>query len=184
LRTLALAEKAVSIDNDLPQAWWALAYAQLHLHHYERAIEAITQALAVRPNYADGYAILALAHIYQGDAAEGIKMIRQAMRLNPEYPAQYLSVLGQAHYYLGDYESASSTLRSTIDKNFSLITAHIMLIATLSKSGSYEEANWTTGQLLTLSPGFSLQDVGRIFPLKDSRQLQDIIEQLRRAGLS
>ena len=183
LKTLALAEKAVSIDDDLPQAWWALAYARLHLHHYDQAIKAITQALAVRPNYADGYAFLALAHIYQGDAAEGMKMIRKAMRLNPDYPAQYLSVLGQAHYSLGDYESASSTLRSAIDKNFSLITAHIMLTATLSKSGSSEEASWTAGQLLTLSPGFGLQDVGRIFPLKDKPQLDDIIEQLRLAGL-
>lgn len=184
LKTLALAEKSVAIDDDLPQAYWALAYAQLHLHRYDQAKETITQALAVSPNYADGYAILALIHIYQGDAAEGIKMIRQAMRLNTNYPAQYLSVLGQAHYYLGEYESASSTLRSAIEKNFSLITAHIMLTATLNKSGSDEEASWTAGQLLSLSPEFKLQDVGRIFPLKDNSRLQDIVEQLRIAGLS
>ena len=184
LKTLALAEKSVAIDDNLPQAYWALAYAQLHLHRYDQAKETITQALAVSPNYADGYAILALIHIYQGDAAEGIKMIRQAMRLNTNYPAQYLSVLGQAHYYLGEYESASSTLRSAIEKNFSLITAHIMLTATLSKSGSDEEASWTAGQLLSLSPEFKLQDVGRIFPLKDNSKLQDIVEQLRIAGLS
>lgn len=184
LKTLALAEKSVAIDDDLPQAYWALAYAQLHLHRYDQAKETITQALAVSPNYADGYAILALIHIYQDDAAEGIKMIRQAMRLNTNYPAQYLSVLGQAHYYLGEYESASSTLRSAIEKNFSLITAHIMLTATLSKSGSDEEASWTAGQLLSLSPEFKLQDVGRIFPLKDNSRLQDIVEQLRIAGLS
>ena len=184
LKTLALAEKSVAIDDNLPQAYWALAYAQLHLHRYDQAKETITQALAVRPNYADGYAILALIYIYQGDAAEGIKLIRQAMRLNTNYPAQYLSVLGQAHYYLGEYESASSMLRNAIEKNFSLITAHIMLTATLSKSGSDEEASWTAGQLLSLSPEFKLQDVGRIFPLKDNSQLQDIIEQLRIAGLS
>jgi TolB-like protein/DNA-binding winged helix-turn-helix (wHTH) protein/Tfp pilus assembly protein PilF len=184
LKTLSLAEKSVAIDDNLPQAYWALAYAQLHLHRYQQAKETITQALTVSPNYADGYAILALIHLYQGEAAEGIKMIRHAMRLNINYPAQYLSVLGQAYYYLGEFESASSTLSSAIEKNFSLITAHIMLTATLSRSGSNEEASWTAGQLLSLSPEFKLKDVGRIFPLKDNSQLQDIVAQLRSAGLS
>jgi len=183
LKTLALAEKAVSIDDRLPQAYWALAYAQLNLHRYQQARESVARSLSVRPNYADGYAILALIDIYSGDAAEGIKMIRQAMSLNPDYPAQYLTVLGQANYYLGDYDSALSIFRDAIDKNFSLLTAHIMLTTTLSRLGMTDEAAWTAAQLHSLSPEFSLQNVSRIFPLKNEKQLQDIVEQLSKAGI-
>ena len=183
LKTLALAEKAVSIDDRLPQAYWALAYAQLNLHRYEQARESVARSLSVRPNYADGYAIQALIDIYSGDAAQGMKMIRQAMSLNPDYPAQYLSVLGQANYYLGDYDSALSILRDAIDKNFSLLTAHIMLTATLSQSGMTDEAAWTAAQLHSLWPEFSLKDVSRIFPLKDEKQHQGIVEQLSKAGI-
>lgn len=182
-KTLSLAKKAVAIDDTLPQAHWALAYAQLHLHRYELAIEAIRPALSVNPNYADGYAILALIYIYQGEPAQGLKMIRQAMRLNPNYPAQYISVMGQAHYYLGDFDIAALALRDAIDKNFSLLTAHIMLTATLSKSGLLEEASWSAAQLHTIAPQFNLQDVARIFPLKESERLNDIIVQLRKSGL-
>ena len=103
LQTLKLAEKAVAIDNSLPQAYWSLAYAQLHLHRYDQAIASINESFKVRPGYADGYAILALIHIYRGDADQGMNMIRQAMRLNPDYPAQYISVMGQAYYYQGDF---------------------------------------------------------------------------------
>lgn len=183
LKTLALAEKAVSIDNTLPQAYWALTYAQLQLHRYDQARETIAYSLSVLPNYADGYAILALIEIYSGNPAQGLKMIRQAMSLNPDYPAQYLSVLGQAYYYLGDYESALSTFHDAIDKNFSLLTAQIMLTATLSHSGMSEEANWAAAQLQSLSPGFSLKDVARVFPIRDEIQQQDIIEQLAKAGI-
>jgi TolB-like protein/DNA-binding winged helix-turn-helix (wHTH) protein len=182
-KTLALAKKAISIDERLPQAYWALAYAQLHLHRYQQAIDAIKQALSVKPDYADGYAILALTHIYQSDAEQGIKMIRLAMRLNSNYPAQYLSVLGQGYYYLGEYKNAEDTLRSAIDKNFNLLTAHIMLTASLSKLGMQEEASWSAGQLLTLSPGFTVNDTGRIFPLKDINIQEDVIAQLSMAGI-
>ncbi len=183
IQTLTLAEQAVEIDSRLPQAYWSLAYAQLHLHRYEQAIESINRALQVQPTYADGYAILALIYIYQGDATQGLTMIRQAMRLNPDYPAQYISVLGQAYYYLGDFESAATVLRQAIDKNFGLITAHIMLTATLSQLGQQDESSWTAGQLRTTSPEFSMTDVARIFPISNETQLQAIIEQLRMAGL-
>jgi TolB-like protein/DNA-binding winged helix-turn-helix (wHTH) protein len=184
LQTLKLAEKAVTIDNSLPQAYWSLAYAQLHLHRYEQAIASINESFKVRPSYADGYAILALIHIYRGDADQGMKMIRQAMRLNPDYPAQYISVLGQAYYYQGDFENAAAVFRDAVDKNFSLLTAHIMLTATLSQLGLQDEASWSAGQLRTISPGFIMTDVARIFPVKNEEKLQAIFEQLRLAGLS
>ncbi len=184
LQTLKLAEKAVTIDNSLPQAYWSLAYAQLHLHRYDQAIASINQSFKVSPSYADGYAILALIHIYRGDADQGMNMIRQAMRLNPDYPAQYISVMGQAYYYQGDFENAAAVLRDAVDKNFSLLTAHIMLTATLSQLGLQDEASWSAGQLRTLSPGFIMTDVARIFPIQSEEKLQAILEQLRLAGLS
>jgi len=183
LQTLKLAEKAVTIDNSLPQAYWSLAYAQLHLHRYDQAIASINQSFKVSPGYADGYAILALIHIYRGDADQGMNMIRHAMRLNPDYPAQYISVLGQAYYYQGDFENAAAVFRDAVDKNFSLLTAHIMLTATLSQLGLQDEASWSAGQLRTLFPGFTMTDVARIFPIEDEEKLQTIFLQLRRAGL-
>ncbi|MBT8120557.1 MAG: winged helix-turn-helix domain-containing protein [Gammaproteobacteria bacterium] len=183
LQTLELAEKAVAIDNNLPQAYWSLAYAQLHLRRYEQAIESINRSLQARPSYADGYAILALIHIYGGDADQGMKMIRQAMRLNPDYPARYISVLGQAYYYQDDFENAAAVFRDAVDKNFSLLTAHIMLTAALSQLGQQDEASWSAGQLRTISPEFSMSDVARVFPIEDKDDLQAIHEQLRQAGL-
>ena len=183
LQTLTLAEKAVAIDDSLPQVYWSLAYAQLHLHRYDPAIASINLSLKVRPSYADGYAILALINIYRGEPDQGMQMIRQAMRLNPDYPAQYISVMGQAYYYQGDFENAAAVFRDAVDQNFNLVTAHIMLTATLSRLGLQDEASWSAGQLRTISPGFTMTDVARIFPINDEGKLRAIFEQLRLAGL-
>jgi len=183
LKTLELAETAISIDETLPQAYWSRAYALLHLRRYKQAIDTINHVLAVKPNYADGYALLAMAYIYEGNPASGIKMIRKAMRLNPNHPAQYSSLLGQAYYYLEDYDNALTVLRDAIDKNFNLLTAHITQTATLSKLGMQDEASWSAEQLNTIYSGFRAEDVTRIFPLKTGAQEQDVIEQLRLAGV-
>ena len=183
LKMLELAETAISIDEKLPQAFWSRAYALLHLRRYGQAIDTIKHVLAMKPNYADGYALLAIVYIYKGDPGNGIKMIRKAMRLKPNYPAQYTSVLGQAYYYLEDYENALTVLRDAIDKNFSLLTAHITQTATLSKLGMHDEASWSAEQLNTIYSGFRAEDIVRIFPLKTGPQQQDVIEQLRSAGI-
>jgi len=182
-KTLELAETAITIDESLPQAYWSLAYAQLHLRRYDQASSTINHILAKRPNYADGYALLAIAYIYQGDPENGIKMIRKAMRLNPSYPAQYTSVLGQAYYYLQDYENALNLFRKAIDKNFSIMTAHIMQTVTLSKAGMMDDASWSAEQLRTIKPTFKATDITRVFPIKAGEQKQDIIDQLRKAGI-
>jgi TolB-like protein/DNA-binding winged helix-turn-helix (wHTH) protein len=182
-KTLELAETAITIDESLPQAYWSLAYAQLHLRRYDQASSTINHILAKRPNYADGYALLAIAYIYQGDPENGIKMIRKAMRLNPSYPAQYTSVLGQAYYYLQDYENALNLFRKAIDKNFSIMTAHIMQTVTLSKAGMMDDASWSAEQLRTIKPTFKAKDITRVFPIKAGEQRQDIIDQLRKAGI-
>jgi len=182
-KTLELAETAIAIDQSLPQAYWSLAYAQLHLRRYDQAVSTINHVLTKRPNYADGYALLAIAYIYQGDPENGINMIRKAMRLNPNYPAQYSSVLGQAYYYLGEYDIAASVLRDAIDKNFSLRTAHIMLTATLSKSGQHDDASWSAEQLQAISPGFVTSDIKRIFPIKNDQKYQDMVKHLKQSGI-
>lgn len=181
---VTLAKKAIAIDNQLPQADWALAYALTHLRQYQQAIDALEEALKVHQNFADGYAYLALIYIYADAPSQALKMIRKAMQLNPNYPAQYLSVLGQAHYSLKEYEDAVPIFHNAINKNFNLLTAHIMLTATLSQLGLKDEAIWAADQLHAISPGFSTEDLARRFPLKNPLQLRALMANLQMAGIS
>lgn len=180
---IAKAEKAITIDKELPQSHWALAYARINQHQYELAIESAKQALALNPNYTDGFATLAESNIYSGNESKGVAILRKLMHSNPYYPAPYASVLGQAYYFLGENEKALSSLQDAMEKNYNLLTSHVMLIATLIRLNMIDEAEWAAEQLDIIAPEFTLDDIARILPIKDNNKLQNIIDNLRLAGI-
>ena len=178
-----LAEKAVEIDNQLPQAFWVLGFVYLQQKKYEPAIDAAKQAIKLNPNFADGIATLGTCYVYAGDPENGMLMMQQAMRLNPQYPAPYASVLGQAYYFLERYEDAVAILKQAIERNVNLQTSHVFFIASLSRLGRLDEANWAAIQFKTLAPDFKLNDIEEMFPIDNHQNLADIKEDLRRAGI-
>lgn len=179
----SLAEKAVNLDNQLPQAYWVLGYIYLQQRKYDQAIEAARQAIKLNPNFADGFATLGVSYIYAGDPHNGMLMMQQAMRLNPQYPAPYASALGQAYYFLGRHNDAVPVLRMAIERNNNLLTSHVFYIASLSRLGKTDDASWAAVQFKTLAPEFKLDEVGEMFPIKDQQSLDKIKQDLRQAGL-
>ncbi|TAM43475.1 MAG: tetratricopeptide repeat protein [Gammaproteobacteria bacterium] len=182
-RALELANKAVALDDQLPQAYRALSYAQLHRREYRRSIDSIQRAIALDPNDTDGSASLALSHMYDGDYETAVRMLRDVMRLNPHYPARYASALGHAYYFLGRHEDAVTTLRDAIERNASLLSSHVFHTAALSHLGRKDEAAWAASQIRALSQNFAAENVSEMFPIKDPAKQRALIDDLKRAGL-
>ena len=173
------ARKAVVIDDQLPHAYWVLS---LHQHKYKQAIDFARKAIELNPNYADSYATLGVSYIYDGNPQAGVKMMRQAMRLSPQYPAAYASAIGQGYFVMGKYEDALPLLRDATERNVNLLTSQVFLVATLSQLGNEEEAAWVADQLRTLKPDFSVEQLNEMFPIKYPHQLQTLKESLQRFG--
>ena len=182
-RAFELANKAVALDDQLPQAYRALSYAYLHRREYQNSIDAIQRAIALDPNDADGRASLALSHVYDGNYETAIRMLRAAMQMNPHYPARYASALGHAYYFLGRHEDAVTTLRDAIERNASLLSSHVFFTAALSHLGRNDEAAWAATQVRSLSPNFAAENVSGMFPIKDPAKLRALIDDLKHAGL-
>jgi adenylate cyclase len=68
---------------------------------------------------------------FAGRPEESLKMIEQAMRLNPRYPPQYLFGLGWAYRFTGRYAEAIATLKEVISRSPNYSHAHLHL------AGSY-----------------------------------------------
>lgn len=182
-RALALANRAVALDDQLPQAYRALSYTQLHRREYQSSIDVIQRAIALDPNDADGPASLALSHMYAGNYETAIRMLREVMLLNPHYPARYASALGHAYYFLGRHEDAVTALRDAIERNASLLSSHVFYTAALSHLGQKDEAVWAASQIRALSQNFSAEDISGMFPIKDPAKQRILIDDLKRAGL-
>ena len=59
------------------------------------------RAVELDTNYAQGHALLGMALMYSGRAAEALDALATSMRLDPHYPNIVLHLMAQAHFSLG-----------------------------------------------------------------------------------
>src|SRR5207245_1860643 len=62
-----------------------------------------------------------------GRPEEALRMVEQAMRLNPRYPPWYLIESGFAYRLTGRYTAAITTLKELISRSPNFLTAHFQL---------------------------------------------------------
>lgn len=182
-QALKLATKGVTLDKELPQAYWVLAYAHLFRHEYKLAASAASHSIELEPNYADSYISLAISKMHSGKASEALNLVKKAILLNPRYPAAYSSVLGQIYYFMNQYEKAEVFLNEAIEKNTNLLTPHIFLTVVLQELKRTEEAAWSAAQIKIINPDFSLQNLDELLPFYDKNMISKIRDLLISSGL-
>ena len=180
---LRLAGKGKSLNIELPQAYWVLGYVHLFRREFEDAARAASHAISLDPNYADSYLTLAICKIHEGSHKAALSLIRKAKLLNPQYPAAYSSIMGQAYYFNKQYEQAIPVLREAINRNNNLLTAHVFLIATLTNLQQVTEAEWAVEELLTMEAGFSVNQLDEMLAIGNASGIEEIKKHLQRAGL-
>jgi TolB-like protein/DNA-binding winged helix-turn-helix (wHTH) protein/tetratricopeptide (TPR) repeat protein len=182
-RALDLAKKAVVLNQSTPQIYWSLGYVHVHRREFDDAEAAAKQSVALSPNYADGYALLANIANWRGKATDSVNYIKRATALNPYHTFQYPSTLGLAYYNLGRYEEASTTLREALDRNESALNPRLFLAAAYVRLDLMEEATWEIEQISANRPDVTLQSLSTILPYENKKHMDALLEDLRKAGL-
>jgi len=177
-----LVHQAVSLDATSPQAHLALGFVYVWQKHYDRAIAEAQQAIALNPNDAEGYAALGDILNYAGRPAEVRELMEQAMRLDPHYPAEYLSNIGRACFLLGQHEEAIALLRRVVIRNPEYGPAHVRLTILYSELGRLAEAQAELAEVVRIYPRLSLEHYRRA-PYKDPAVMERYMNGLRKAGL-
>jgi class 3 adenylate cyclase len=96
-------------------------------------VGAAERAIDLDPNDAEGYATLAQILSYAGRPEDAIGMVQKAMRLNPHYPAAYLTDLGHAYYLTRRYEEAMAALKRALIRAPDFLPTHAYLAAIYSE---------------------------------------------------
>jgi TolB-like protein/lipoprotein NlpI len=126
-RAFELAQQAVALDDSLPIAHSVLSLVYTQQQQSDQAIAEGERAIVLDPNNADSYAMQAEPLSLAGRPEDALRVIEQAMRLNPRYPPNYLFYLGLAYRLTGRYSEAIATLKEAISRSPNLITAHLNL---------------------------------------------------------
>lgn len=150
----------------------------------EQAIAEAERAIALDPNYSFAYIRLGSILYFTGRATEGVEVIEKAMRLNPYYPADDLLNLGIAYRLAGRYEEAVAALKKGLARNPDLgRNPHLLLAELYSQLGREEEARAEAAEHLRRNPGWSLEVFRQRSPLRDQATLDQMVEDMRKAGL-
>jgi adenylate cyclase len=123
-RALAMAQKAVALDDSLPGAHSLLSLVYELKQQYDQAIAEGVRAITLDPNNANSYAAQAEVLSFAGRPEEALKSVEQAIRLNPHYPPWYLIEVGLASRLTGRYAEEIVALTELISRNPNFMTAH------------------------------------------------------------
>jgi adenylate cyclase len=177
------ARHGIGLDDHLPVVHVALGNVLIWRRQHDDALAEINRALELDPNYAQGHAMRAMALMYAGRSAEALQPFATAMRLDPYYPNIVLHLLAQAHFSLGQYETAAGHLRDRIARNPNTDASRMLLAACYGHLGRADDARAAWAGLLEVNPGFSMNQRAQVLPYKDSSDFERIVEGLAKAGL-
>lgn len=181
---LKIASDALALDSSVTQVHFVLSVVYRNLQRIDEATAAARQAIAFEPNYADGYATLAINLNLGGSPKKGLTAIRHATKLNPRKPFFYVWTEGQSHYLLGNYDEASRLFEQVAISNPHFPAAHKMLATTYIELGRVEDAKWAAAELLTIAPEFNLAAEKVAAPYTDKAVRLRYIGNLRKAGIN
>jgi adenylate cyclase len=136
-----MGQQAIARDDPLPGAHDLLAVIYASQGQLDEAATEVKGSLALDPNSAIGYAVLAGVMNSTARPAEALVAAEKAMRLDPLCPAAsgYRSQLGQAYTQLGRYEEAIPLLKR--DLAFAdLLWDHVFLVWDYGELGKEDAA--------------------------------------------
>jgi tetratricopeptide (TPR) repeat protein len=126
-RAFELVQKAVALDDALPQAYSALALIYLGKRQPERSLAEAERAVTLDPSFADGYTNLANVLNTMGKPKEALKAAEKALRLNPYGPFFYFVNLGVAYHLIGQDADTITAMKETIKRNPNFVPAYTFL---------------------------------------------------------
>jgi tetratricopeptide (TPR) repeat protein len=113
-------------------------FASFGLH--SEAVEEAEKAVALDPNNATALAGLANALVLAERPGEGLMLIQDAMRLDPHYPLDYLTILGAVQFGMENYEGAVATFKRAIKRDPGNEMPFIYLASSYGHLGQMQEA--------------------------------------------
>jgi len=179
------ARRSIAADGDDPWGHLALGYVHLLSRDPPQAIDELSEALWLNPNFAMGHLLLGLAHGYGGDGDEGLKHLSVSAQLSPRDPNQALSlsVAALCHFVSGRYTDSMAANLRAVHLRPRFTSAWRTLAVTASLSGDLATAASALFEAKRLQPDLSGEWVNEHSPLARADDRNRFIEGLRRAGL-
>jgi TolB-like protein/class 3 adenylate cyclase len=184
---LSLAKRAIELDDQDANSYFAIGRVHLARREYDLAIEALQHAVQLNAALAVSYCGLGDSLAYEGRIDDAVEQFEKAITLSPHDPFRWAfhSYRALAHLFGGDFEQAATWARSAIRVPNAHYWAKAHLVAALGHLGNEEQAASAIRDLLATKPDFSIDFARKqLFYLKRADQLEIYLDGLRKAGVT
>ena len=182
-RAVALAQKAIVLDDSSADAHALLGWIYVIKRQFEKAIAEGERAVGISPNGADIAFGAAIIFMFYSRPNEAIILAKKAMRLNPIPPVGYFNILGVSYRESKQYEESISTLKEGIARDPEHVQSRYALVTTYCATEQYEEARAEAREIFKIDPRFNLEQYTKRLPYKDREVNERLLTDLRKAGL-
>ena len=186
-QALVAARRAIELDDQDANGYFAIGRVHLARCEYDLAIDALHNALELNPCLAVTYCGLGDSFAYEGRLDEAIEQFEIAIRLSPHDPFRwaFYSYRSLAHLFRGEFADAVSWARKAVQIPNAQYWARAHLVAALGHLGDQKQTQSALNDLLKTKPEFSLEFARQhLFYLKRADQLESYIDGLRKAGVT
>jgi len=177
------AQKALALDDAGP---WTLALNSFVLLSRGRHDEAVASArcgIERNPGSADIRAFAGFCLLLAGEPEEALRMLHDAIRLNPLHQNWYLPVMARAHDAMGEPEKAIELAGQAIAREPNNFPALLHLASLYARAGRDEDARESATSVRRLVPNFTVALAGKWLKTRDETFAAAFAEGLRKAGL-
>ena len=175
-----LGQKALDLDESNSDALALLCEIDWMNKRYDQAVADGKRAVAINPNYAEGYQALADTLIIDGKPEEAIRAAQEALRLDPTGKDLHSMSVGFAYVEMGRFEDAVPILKHDVTVFPNIMPTHLNLIEAYVELGREDDARAAAAEVMRMSPQFTLALLPRSRDAGFDKRLQD---DLRKAGL-
>lgn len=177
------ADKAIELDPDNPDAYYALAILSQILGEDKTTFRNFAErAIALNPNDAFVLADLGTWMAYSGAWEKGKEWVTRAKHLNPNYQSWWDWIWVLHHYLNGEYKEARDVaLKINLPGNYMIQAA---LTATYGMLGEHQKAQQALAHLLEIRPDYP-KDPRAPFRTRgmQTELIEALMDGLREAGL-
>jgi adenylate cyclase len=183
---IRLARRAADLGKDdavaLGTAGIALSFIA---GEHEYAILLTDRALALNPNLAWAWLFSGWARVWLGEPEAAIERVGKALRLSPSDPDSFgmYCAMAFAHFFAGRYGDAISWSERAAQEKPDILLPLGVAAASNAQAGRIEEAKKFMSQLRRIDPSLRISNLGELYPIRRSEDLNRLAEGLRRAGL-
>ena len=130
-----------------------LAISYVNVGEYDKAVDELSHAVALKPDYAAAHENMGVAYFRKGAYQQAIAAFKKAIDLDSSQTSTYNAV-AEAYMHVGKKDLAMKNFKKALSLNPSLLSARNNLGLILAEKGLYSRAIAEFERLIQFEPGF------------------------------